>query len=69
MQNLNISLPSNVSYENNLAGILQNVQISYGNTSNIKQETVQKLNEIINSASFENILMQYFNLNPSLLLS
>ncbi|MBO7044634.1 hypothetical protein J6W34_09190 [bacterium] len=69
MQNLNISLPSNVSYENNLAGILQNVQISYGNTSKIKQETIQQLNEIINSASFENILMQYFNLNPSLLLS
>ncbi|MBO6022089.1 hypothetical protein J6P68_04630 [bacterium] len=69
MQNLNISLPSNVSYENNLTGVLENVQISYGNTSKIKQETIQKLNEIINSASFENILMQYFNLNPSLLLS
>ncbi|MBO6094796.1 hypothetical protein J6P11_02060 [bacterium] len=69
MQNLNITLPSNVSYENNLVGILQNVQISYGNTSKIKQETIQKLNEVINSASFENILMQYFNLNPSLLLS
>ncbi|MBO6041579.1 hypothetical protein J6P52_00045 [bacterium] len=69
MQNLNITLPSNVSYENNLTGVLENVEISYGNTSKIKQETVQKLNEIINSGSFENILMQYFNLNPSLLLS
>ena len=70
LQDLNIVLPTSVSYENNLAGILQNVQITYGNEANILATANQKLNNIINSPQeLANIIESYFNLNPSLLLS
>ncbi|MBO6021502.1 hypothetical protein J6P68_01475 [bacterium] len=70
MQELIIKLPANVSYQDNLNGILQNIEISYGNEQNIQAQAKAKLNSIINSKSeLANIIMNYFEVNPSLLLS